>query len=1163
MAMKEYDEIAKRAADAYAIDPKLVRAAMHTESKYDSEAKSGKGAGGLMQLMPKTAEYLGVTDIHDPEQNIMGGTRYLYEMLQQFDGNEDLALAAYNAGPTAVRKYKGIPPFPETREFVKKVRRRKFLLETFPDAEDLEGMEYFINDLNMRLQYRRDVKMEDIYGPMPQLLRTVDLAALRTIIDNPNSISAIGSIMYAGMELTLGIPKRLLMKQLRGEYESTTGDPLADIFNEIVYDPMTYATGGTWGMAKAATMSMMIGTKGMRELAKSAAKAIRRGSAEYLGYVMDEDILQHGVMGGLHRKVTQRDILTNNKSLHDVLEEIQAGYFRGYPEPRSTRLSRRDMDAISFYRAGPSGAKAGGLPSFGKVSMRVKKSELPEYIKRGHMEPYNYTGEVNLYTAVDEITATQMDWKLQLDALNDIKERAPQIIQRYERNKTLRDEAEKRLLTILREKFRMKASRLWPVENAAGRLRDVWSENPSELVADTFREIRGAANENTIDSATAMLTAKYGQDAVDELSAAYRAYYQRQNIVQQSAEEATKARNIDASITSHRANQPTVKMGHEFEDRLAGKRAVVRKPRSPSTLDVEGQNYVSRRMDQPLRTAGEHPILSKDAPFEIDLVQTRGISAQTIDEAYWTLKDAGVRGKFLVGGLEYVPGRVRPGYNMVRKLKVELKDVQNWQNNFSGNGGLYIANNRSDFLLQLNEMLGKKTSKGVEGAVSTWDEADLFMRRGVLHEFKKQGKISQRQLDYAVESYMRLKSNGGWSRYNPYQWSELQAPEAHFHFLDQQWLNLQSDLLKETDTLYETIWDVRNAIDAGDLLLDASLTRRFNAAERSLRATIKHWDSVYDASRMNEVYLTDAYEDALDDIDLPLEEAWDPDWADDGLMLTDDAAALEAFAPEIPAAPVEKGFLKLADDVKQNSWLDQQLSESLGSNPGGLFKAADGNTYYVKFYHDEAQSLNELVANEAYRRLGNPVPESVLVNSPGDTLAIANKWVGKGKGEKLIGALDEIPLTPERAKLALEGFIEDVWLANWDVAGMTLDNMMVVKKGGKEVLYRIDNGGSLLFRAQGKMKPEKALSQITEMEGFLDPAVNPAYAKLAKKAGFTMNEAKALLKKKVKDIQKLQKKTDNFADMIPVLDDPELDKIRAELIKTLNERALALTKMVE
>ena len=103
------------------LDPKLVRRLIEVESNFDPACISSKGAMGLMQLMPNTAQDLGVENPFDPEQNISGGTRYLAQMLEREKGNMARALAAYNAGPTTVSDYDGIPPYPETRNYIKKI----------------------------------------------------------------------------------------------------------------------------------------------------------------------------------------------------------------------------------------------------------------------------------------------------------------------------------------------------------------------------------------------------------------------------------------------------------------------------------------------------------------------------------------------------------------------------------------------------------------------------------------------------------------------------------------------------------------------------------------------------------------------------------------------------------------------------------------------------------------------------------------------------------------------------------------------------------------------------------------------------------------------------------------------------------------------------------
>lgn len=118
---KSLDDIFNEAAKKYNVPVNLLKAVGKAESDFRTNAVSHCGAQGIMQLMPKTAASLGVKDSFDPEQNIMGGAKYLSEMLDRFDGNTSLALAAYNAGANNVKKYGGIPPFEETQNYVVKV----------------------------------------------------------------------------------------------------------------------------------------------------------------------------------------------------------------------------------------------------------------------------------------------------------------------------------------------------------------------------------------------------------------------------------------------------------------------------------------------------------------------------------------------------------------------------------------------------------------------------------------------------------------------------------------------------------------------------------------------------------------------------------------------------------------------------------------------------------------------------------------------------------------------------------------------------------------------------------------------------------------------------------------------------------------------------------
>ena len=118
-----FGDIIRQNASAYRLEEALVKAVIKAESNYNPNSVSNKGARGLMQLIPETARLMRVSDPFDPAQNIRGGSNYLRLMLDQFNGNLDLALAAYNAGPNAVQRHGGIPPYEETRNYVQRVRR--------------------------------------------------------------------------------------------------------------------------------------------------------------------------------------------------------------------------------------------------------------------------------------------------------------------------------------------------------------------------------------------------------------------------------------------------------------------------------------------------------------------------------------------------------------------------------------------------------------------------------------------------------------------------------------------------------------------------------------------------------------------------------------------------------------------------------------------------------------------------------------------------------------------------------------------------------------------------------------------------------------------------------------------------------------------------------
>ena len=123
VSANSYEGLIQSASDRYRIDPDLIRAVIKAESNFNSIARSNKGAMGLMQLMPETARLHNVGDVLDPSDNIEGGVRHLKLLLGRYQGDVELSLAAYNAGVNAVEKYGGIPPFGETKDYIRRVLR--------------------------------------------------------------------------------------------------------------------------------------------------------------------------------------------------------------------------------------------------------------------------------------------------------------------------------------------------------------------------------------------------------------------------------------------------------------------------------------------------------------------------------------------------------------------------------------------------------------------------------------------------------------------------------------------------------------------------------------------------------------------------------------------------------------------------------------------------------------------------------------------------------------------------------------------------------------------------------------------------------------------------------------------------------------------------------
>lgn len=134
-----FGDLIHEKAMKYDVDPALVAAVVETESRFKARARSQVGARGLMQLMPRTGRWLGARNLYDPEQNVEAGTKYLSYLQKRFDGNLNKAIAAYNGGEGNVKRYNGVPPFRETRSYVKKVlsryQQRNHQLKQYQDAQ--------------------------------------------------------------------------------------------------------------------------------------------------------------------------------------------------------------------------------------------------------------------------------------------------------------------------------------------------------------------------------------------------------------------------------------------------------------------------------------------------------------------------------------------------------------------------------------------------------------------------------------------------------------------------------------------------------------------------------------------------------------------------------------------------------------------------------------------------------------------------------------------------------------------------------------------------------------------------------------------------------------------------------------------------------------------
>jgi len=164
----EYDTLIRSIAQKYRVEHKLIHSIIRAESNYNRFAVSSKGALGLMQLMPATALQYGVRNVFDPRENIEGGVKYLKDLIKLYNGKTDLVLAAYNAGQEAVKKYNGIPPYRETRNYISKITKRfgydkeyikgKTIIYKFYDKD---GKLWMTDDRTFYLKHKNNSSSED------------------------------------------------------------------------------------------------------------------------------------------------------------------------------------------------------------------------------------------------------------------------------------------------------------------------------------------------------------------------------------------------------------------------------------------------------------------------------------------------------------------------------------------------------------------------------------------------------------------------------------------------------------------------------------------------------------------------------------------------------------------------------------------------------------------------------------------------------------------------------------------------------------------------------------------------------------------------------------------------------------------------------------------
>jgi SPP1 gp7 family putative phage head morphogenesis protein len=252
-----------------------------------------------------------------------------------------------------------------------------------------------------------------------------------------------------------------------------------------------------------------------------------------------------------------------------------------------------------------------------------------------------------------------------------------------------------------------------------------------------------------------------------------------------------------------------------------------------------------------------------------------------------------------------------------------------------------------------------------------------------------------------------------------------------------------------------------------------------------------------------------------------------------------------AFTP--PVAKVAEAVPTAIAPPADTVILAKKIGEQEGSNPGGLYMGSDGVQRYVKFYPDKVQAYCEHISNEIYRGLGQKAPVSVLFEHSGQ-ITYASEVL------PTVGTVGAQGLTKALATEVLDGFAADVLTANWDAVGSGLDNVVLLKDGG---VAKIDQGGTLLFRAKSGYKADQFLNAIPEWQGFFDAGLNLNYFKVTQAAGLTQAEQIAGIQKQVSQIVAFRKKWGSWSNFV-AKNAPGLDPAVQQRIASMLEARTTL-----